>query len=156
LKEVQMPTAIDADTAQRLRIVFGRLARLLRATDAAGPAADLTPTRVVVLLNTVRNGPIRLAELAEQEGLNPTMLSRTVADLVEAGLVVRTADAGDRRSAWLAPTDAGRGLAEEIRRHRTRALGDALSGLDQGDQRGVERALPALEHLAEQLIRDRS
>ncbi|HEY2655047.1 MAG TPA: MarR family transcriptional regulator [Solirubrobacteraceae bacterium] len=151
-----MPTAIDADTAQRLRIVFSRLARLLRATDAAGPAAELTPTRVVVLLNAVRNGPIRLAELAEQEGLNPTMLSRTVANLVEAGLVVRTADAGDRRSAWVEPTDAGRGLAEEIRRHRTKALREALSGLHQDDQLTVERALPALEHLVEQLFTEHS
>ncbi len=152
-----MPTAIDADTAQRLRIVFSRLARLLRATDAAGPAAGLTPTRVVVLLNAVRNGPIRLAELAEQEGLNPTLLSRTVASLVEAGLVVRTADAGDRRSAWVEPTDAGRALAEEIRRHRTTAaLREALSGLQEEDQRTVERALPALEHLVEQLFVEHS
>ena len=152
-----MPTAIDADTAQRLRIVFGRLARLLRATDAAGPAAELTPTRVVVLLNTVRNGPIRLAELAEQEGLNPTMLSRTVADLVEAGLVVRTADAGDRRSAWLAPTDAGPG-ARRGDPPRT-ALGRCARRCrdsQEDDQRAVERALPALEHLAEQLIVERS
>jgi DNA-binding MarR family transcriptional regulator len=149
-----MPQTIDADAASRLRIVFGRLARLLRATDAAGAAADLTPTRVVVLLNAVRNGPIRLAEVAEHEGLNPTLLSRTVAHLVEAGLVVRTADADDRRSAWVEPTDAGRRLAEEIRRHRTRALRGALAGLEEADQRAVERALPALEHLVEQLSKD--
>jgi len=150
-----MPAAIDADTAQRLRIVFARLARLLRATDAAGPAAELTPTRVVVLLNAVRNGPIRLAELGEQEGLNPTLLSRTVAHLVEAGFVIRTADPDDRRTAWVEPTDAGRRLAEEIRRHRTRALREALAGLDRDDQRDVERALPALEQLAEQLLQGR-
>jgi len=142
--------------AQRLRVVFGRLARLLRATDAAGAAADLTPTRVAVLLNAVRNGPIRLAEIAEQEGLNPTLLSRTVAHLVDAGLVVRTADADDRRSAWVEPTDAGRRLAEEIRLHRTRALQQALSGLERDDQRAVERALPALEHLVDRLFKDRS
>jgi DNA-binding MarR family transcriptional regulator len=151
-----MLTAIDADTTQRLRIVFSRLARLLRATDATGPAAELTPTRVVVLLNAVRNGPIRLAELAEQEGLNPTMLSRTVANLVAAGLVIRTADPGDRRSAWVEPTDAGQRLAEEIRRHRTHALQEALSGLQEDDQRAVERALPALEHLVELLFAERA
>jgi DNA-binding MarR family transcriptional regulator len=110
----------------------------------------------VVLLNAVRNGPIRLAELGEQEGLNPTLLSRTVAHLVEAGLVVRTADADDRRSAWVEPTDAGRRLADEIRQHRTRALRNALARLHQDDQRAVERALPALEQLAEQLFVDRS
>ena len=58
-----MATGVDTETAQRLRIVFGRLARMLRPT-AASLAADLTPTRAAVLLNTVRNGPVRLAEVA--------------------------------------------------------------------------------------------
>lgn len=151
-----MSTAIDADAAQRLRVVFGRLARLLRATDAAGFAAELTPTRVAVLLNAVRNGPIRLADVAEQEGLNPTLLSRTIANLVEAGLVARTADAADRRSAWVEPTDAGRRLAELIRRHRTRALREAFAGLDEEEQRAVEHALPALERLVQQLADGRA
>jgi len=151
-----MPAAIDTDTAQRLRVAFGRLARLLRATDASGAAAELTPTRVVVLLNAVRNGPIRLAEIAEQEGLNPTLLSRTLAHLLDAGLVVRTADAADRRSAWIDATEAGRELAEEIRKHRTRALREALSGLADDDQGALERALPALEQLAERLAQGRS
>lgn len=144
------------DTAQRLRIAFGRLARQLRATDAAGVAAELTPTRVAVLLNAVRNAPIRLADLARQEGLNPTLLSRTVAHLVEAGLVVRTADADDRRSAWIEPTDAGRRLAQQIREHRARALRAALAKLDEDEQRAVEEALPALERLAAQIADGRS
>lgn len=151
-----MRTAIDADTAQRLRVVFSRLARQLRATDASGPAAALTPTRVAVLLNAVRNRRIRLADVAEQEGLNPTLLSRTVAHLVEDGLVVRTPDADDRRSAWVQPTDAGRRLAEQIRRHRTKALREALAGLDADAQSAVQCALPELERLADGLAEDRS
>src|ERR1700749_2090975 len=109
-----MVTGIDTETAQRLRIVFGPLSRALRPTET-GFAVDLTPTRVAVLLNTVRNGPIRLAEVAEQEGLNPTLLSRTVANLAQDGLVTRTADEADRRSAWLDATPAGHALAERIR-----------------------------------------
>jgi DNA-binding MarR family transcriptional regulator len=145
-----MATGVDTETAQRLRMVFGQLSRRLRPTEA-GFAADLTPTRVVVLLNTVRNGPIRLAEVAEQEGLNPTLLSRTVANLAQDGLVTRTADEADRRSAWLDATPAGRELAERIRAQRTQAVQVALEQLSAKDRSLVEAALPALEQLAQQL-----
>jgi DNA-binding MarR family transcriptional regulator len=145
-----MATGVDTETAQRLRMVFGQLSRRLRPTEA-GLAADLTPTRVIVLLNTVRNGPIRLADVAEQEGLNPTLLSRTVAHLAQAGLVTRTADESDRRSAWLDATPAGRELAERIRAQRTHAVQVALEELAPENRKLVEDALPALEQLAELL-----
>jgi len=145
-----MAAGVDTETAQRLRMVFGQLARRLRPT-AAGLAADLTPTRVAVLLNTVRNGPIRLAEVADQEGLNPTLLSRTVANLAQDGLVTRTVDETDRRSAWLDATPAGRELAERIRAQRTHAVQAALEELSPEDRTLVEAALPALEQLAQRL-----
>jgi DNA-binding MarR family transcriptional regulator len=131
-------------------MVFGQLSRRLRPTEAV-LAADLTPTRVTVLLNTVRNGPIRLAEVAEQEGLNPTLLSRTVANLAQDGLVTRTPDESDRRTAWLDATPAGRELAERIRAQRTHAVQVALAELSPEDRGLVEAALPALEQLAQHL-----
>lgn len=145
-----MATGVDMQTAQRLRMVFGHLARVLRPTDA-GLAANLTPTRVAVLLNIVRNGPIRLAEVAEQEGLNPTLLSRTIATLAQDGLVSRTADATDRRSAWVDATPDGRALAERIRAQRTRAVEVAMAKLPDADRTLIEAALPALEQLAQHL-----
>jgi DNA-binding MarR family transcriptional regulator len=141
---------LDVDTASRLRIAIARLSRRLRPT-AAGEAAGLTPTRTSVLLNLVRNGPTRLSELAAAEAINPTMLSRAVGELVEAGLVERSSDEGDRRTAWVKATGAGRRLAERMRRERTDAVNVALSALAQADRRRVEQALPALESLAEQL-----
>src|SRR5947208_7751402 len=85
------PTQIETDTSQRLRAVIGRLARRLRPT-AAGAEAGLTPTRVTVLLDVVRRGPLRLGDVAAAEGINPTMLSRVISDLVEAGLLERVSD----------------------------------------------------------------
>ncbi len=145
-----MVTEVDTDTAQRLRMVLGQLGRRLRPTEAS-LAADLTPTRVAVLLNTVRNGPIRLSEVAEQEGLNPTLLSRTVANLAQDGLLTRAADAADRRSAWLEATPAGRDLAARIRAQRTHAVEVALAELSPADRGLIEAALPALEELAQHL-----
>jgi DNA-binding MarR family transcriptional regulator len=141
---------LDVETAARLRIAVGRLSRRLRTT-SAGSAAGLTPTRISVLLTVVRDGPIRLSELATAESLNPTMLSRVIADLVDAGLLARVSDDGDRRAAWVKATAAGRRLAERMRRERTDALNEALEGLAPADRRQLEQALPALEGLAEQL-----
>jgi DNA-binding MarR family transcriptional regulator len=152
LGDVLSPAApiLDVDTATRLRVAIGRLSRRLRTT-AAGAAADLTPTRSSVLLSVVRDGPVRLSALADSESLNPTMLSRAISHLVEAGLLMRTSDDGDRRAAWVEVTDAGRALAERIRRERTDAVNDALAGLSPAERGLIEQALPALEGLAEQL-----
>ena len=141
---------LDEETTVRLRVAIARLSRRLRPT-AAGAHAGLSPTRVSVLLTIVRSEEIRLSELAETEGLNPTMLSRVISDFVAAGLVQRDSDDGDRRAAWVRSTAAGRRLAERIRRERTIALNRAMEALSESDRRLVEEALPALERLAEQL-----
>jgi DNA-binding MarR family transcriptional regulator len=146
-------SATELETAPRLRQTVGKLARLLRRTDS-GAGVELTPTRVVVLLTIDRNGPLRLAELAESEGLNPTLLSRTIAHLSGDGLIERTADAEDRRSAWVRTTPAGHAAAEQIRRERTAAVQGAIDDLDPGDQELISAALPALERLAQALAQE--
>ena len=146
---IQTP-AIDLDTAPQLRAVIGRLARRLRPTETA-VSAGLTPTRITVLQAVTRRGPLRLSELAASEGINPTMLSRVTADLVDAGLLERASDQGDRRAAWVTATATGKRLAERIRRERTDAVSLALSALSGDEREIIERALPALEQLAEQL-----
>ena len=143
---------VDVDTAARLRVAVGRLSRRLRDT-AAGSEAGMTPTRISVLLTVMRDGPIRLSELATAESLNPTMLSRIVSGLVERGLLERTSDDDDRRAAWVNATLAGRRLAKHIRSERTDAINAALEGLSVEHRGCLERALPALEALSEQLRR---
>jgi|SRR5579875_835977 len=143
-------TAIDPDTAARLRAVAGRIHRRLRPT-ATGAAERLTPTRAAVLVRIVREGPLRLSELASREGINPTMLSRTIQALREAGLVERSCDEGDRRSAWVGPTARARRVVERMRHERTDAVKVALASLSEQERRAIERALPALEAFAEHL-----
>lgn len=144
------PTKLDVETTTRLRAVIGRLSRRLRPTPTAREAG-LTPTRISVLLTVVREGRIGLSDLAAAESINPTQLSRTIAQLLEAGLVERSADAGDRRAAWVKPTAAGKRLSERIRRERTDALNVALEGLNDHERERIFAALDSLEQLAEQL-----
>ena len=142
--------ALGHDDAQRLRIAVGRLARRLRLIDS-GSTAGMTPARASALLAVERRGPMRLTDLAVSEGVNPTMLSRMVADLTESGLMLRSCDPGDRRVAWVEVTDAGRDLALEMRSRRTAAMANALDALDGRQRRRVVEALPALEALVAEL-----
>jgi DNA-binding MarR family transcriptional regulator len=143
-------TAIDIETAARLRAAIGRLSRRLGPT-AAGKAADLTPTKISVLMDVVRRGPLRLSDVADAEGINPTMLSRVITGLVDRGLLERTSDEADRRAAWVKATAAGRRLSERIRRERTDAINAALSELSEAHRQRILDALDALEGLAEEL-----
>jgi DNA-binding MarR family transcriptional regulator len=144
------PIELDIDAAARLRTVIGRLSRRLRST-AAAREAGLTPTKISVLLNVTRTSPTRLADLAASEGLNPTLVSRVITELVASGLLERSSDPDDRRAAWVKISAAGRRLAERMRSERTEAVNAAMAGLSGEERRRLERALPALEALAEEL-----
>jgi DNA-binding MarR family transcriptional regulator len=151
--EDELPTvapALDVETAVRLRTAIGRLSRRLRST-AAARSAGLAPAAISLLLSVVRDGPMRLSELADAEGLNPTMLSRVIGGLVKDGLLRRSSDVGDRRAAWVEATAAGRKLAQRMRRERTDAVNAGLERLSDAERRRIEHALPALEALAEEL-----
>src|SRR5919202_6496 len=102
-------------TAVRLRKLVAQLARSLRAADGA---SGLTPTQASILATVVRSGPIALSELARVEGLNATMLSRSLRALEEAGLVRKEPDPGDRRAFTADSTPAGRRLLRRLRHPR--------------------------------------
>jgi DNA-binding MarR family transcriptional regulator len=95
---------MDADGVTRLRGIIARLARQLNASSTR---EGLTPSQASVLALVVHRGPLSLAELADLEGLNPTMLSRVVGRLLELELVRRIPDPADLRSASVVSTPAG-------------------------------------------------
>lgn len=136
---------VETDEVTRLRASILHLSRRLRPTEAG---AGLTPTQLSVLLTVVHHDSLGIGELAELEGLNPTMLSRVLALLVERGLVRRVADPGDRRAARIAATAAGRRLRERMRKERNEKLVPVLAELTDADREALLAALPALEALA--------
>jgi DNA-binding MarR family transcriptional regulator len=142
------PEDEPAELPVRLRSLIGRLARRLRSTEAG---AGLTPTQRSVLFAVVRSSPVGLSELADREGLNPTMLSRVIASLADAGLVRRLLDPSDRRVALAEATAEGRRLRDSMRRERSDVLAAHLTGLSAAQRQTIEAALPALEALVESL-----
>ncbi len=141
-----------AESIAQLRATIGRLGRRLRATPAG---SGLSPSEISVLATVARRGPLRLLQLAQMEGLNPTMLSRIAARLTAEGLVRRAPDPQDRRAARLAISESGRQLHRRIRAERDRALAQRLAELPEGQRSSVLQALPALEALAQALGQDR-
>ncbi|HEX3806522.1 MAG TPA: MarR family transcriptional regulator [Gaiellaceae bacterium] len=139
---------VAPDDVVRLRAVLGKLSRRLRATKAS---AGLTPTKLSVLFEVVRAGSIGVGELAAREGINPTLLSRVIGQLCDAGLVRRETDPADRRSALVVSTAAGRRLRDRARSERNDALARLLAEASDADREAIVAALPALEGLAERL-----
>ncbi|MFD2420602.1 MarR family winged helix-turn-helix transcriptional regulator [Amycolatopsis pigmentata] len=139
---------MDAEDVARLRIVISRLARQLNATSAG---EGLTPTQASVLGMITFRGPLGLAELAELEGLNPTMVSRVVRKLDEDGLIRRVPDPSDLRAAHVEVTAEGAVVHERVRELRTRAVSECVERLPEETARQLLGALPAMEALAEEL-----
>ncbi|BEP11779.1 MarR family transcriptional regulator [Acidothermaceae bacterium B102] len=136
---------IDVESVARLRATIGRLARQMRVS---ATHAGLTPTQMSVLNTVARQGPLRLADLTAIEGVNPTMLSRIVGKLEEAGLITRVTDAVDRRVVTVEVTRAGRRTQEKVRDDRNRTLTVLLESLPPEQAEAVLAALPALEALS--------
>jgi DNA-binding MarR family transcriptional regulator len=139
---------VDAEDVTRLRRVIGRLARLL---NAAPVSENLTPTQASVLGLVAYRAPIGMTELADIEGLNPTMLSRVVAKLVDDDLARRLPNPADQRAVQLEATPRGREVHARIIESRTATVAKILDGLSPDVTNALLSALPALEALADGL-----
>jgi DNA-binding MarR family transcriptional regulator len=83
----------------------------------------------LMLLFPLRHlGPMRVTDLAEVKGADPSTISRQAAQLVKAGLARREADPDDGRASRLAIT--AEGLAACLRLHEARnaLISNALRG----------------------------
>jgi Transcriptional regulators len=91
-----------------------RLARRLRQEAEAG----VTPSMLSALSSAERQGSLTMRDLCHAEQVQPPTMTRIVAALVEAGLVVRDKDPADGRVAWVTVTTEGRRLLERSRAAR--------------------------------------
>jgi DNA-binding MarR family transcriptional regulator len=126
------PTPGPGDLDARLAAAIERLAvaeRALRQSQAT--ALGLSPIQLQ-LLTLVASAPAsrrRVGALARELGVTQPTVSDAVAALVAKGLVRRLPDPADRRGPVLAPTAAGRRLAERAR-GLDATLAERLADLD--------------------------
>jgi DNA-binding MarR family transcriptional regulator len=141
-----VPTdAAIADLAARLRVEIGRLTRQTRQHSRG----DFTPSQVSALASLDQRGPMRLGELARVECIAPPTLTKIVALLETNGLVERSVDPDDRRSAVVALTRAGRSALTRIRSERTAFLAERIARLTPADRARLGDAIDLITRLAE-------
>ncbi len=146
--EVAADTSLAASAA-RLRLAIVRTARRLRQ-EAAGAAERLTPTSAAALASVERHGPLTPSELAEIERVKRPTATRTLRVLGEAGLVERTPDPDDGRSALVSVTAAGRERLRRLRGRKNAYLARRMRDLPTADLETLERAAEILEGILEE------
>ena len=140
----QDPTLAHADAAARLRVAITRLNRQLRQQSIG----NLTLSQWSALVTIETHEPLRIGDLADREGVSPPTATRLVASLEENGLVSRTVDTNDRRSAYVSLTSAGHAQLTWAREARTAQLAQKLARLSDADVRRLLDILPLFEALA--------
>jgi DNA-binding MarR family transcriptional regulator len=144
---VTPPTSLT-DSAARLRLAIVRTSRRLRQ-EAMVEATDLTPTSTSALATVERHGPLTPSELAEIERVKRPTVTRTLGCLTDAGLVERSPDPADGRSALVSVNAAGRERLRRLRKRKNAYLARRMRDLPQEDVETLERAAAILEQMLE-------
>lgn len=140
-----METRTDLTTD--LFSVVGRFRRQLRRSTGGGfDTAGLTQSQAELLRLVGRQSGISVREAATELGLVPNTASTLVSKLAADGLLIRTADADDRRVGRLRLTASAQRIADESRAARRAAL---TSVLDELDKSQIEMLTGGLAVLAE-------
>jgi DNA-binding MarR family transcriptional regulator len=133
--------------ATDLRIAVNRLSRTLRAQKADSTVSD---AQFSALARLHRDGPLTLAELSRQDGVTPPSMTKTVAVLIERGLVSKGGHGDDRRKVLLCATDAGADFVQETRRRRDGWLTPRLADLTEAERQTLADATEIMRRLAQQ------
>jgi len=121
---------------------------LRRVAGRPWPTADLSASQAELVRLVRREPGIPVSAAAQRLSLAGNTVSTLVGQLVDAGLIQRAADPGDRRVARLTVTSAARRRIEGWRDRRTEHVSAGLARLDPDDRAALEGALPALGRLA--------
>lgn len=143
------PTEIPlAERAAHLRIAIVRTARRLRQ-EAAAETSGLTPTSVAALATIERHGPMTPSEIAAIERVKRPTITRTLGCLEREGLIDRTQDPKDKRSALVSVNGAGRERLRRLRGRKNAYLARRMKDLSVEDVETLERAAEILERMRE-------
>lgn len=136
------------ERAAHLRTAIVRTARRLRQ-EAAAETTGLTPTSVAALATIERHGPMTPSEIAAIERVKRPTITRTLACLEREGLIDRTPDPTDRRSALVEINAAGRERLRRLRSRKNAYLARRMRDLSDEEVETLERAAEILERMRE-------
>lgn len=132
--------------AETLVLAAVKLPRVLRAKDET---PKLTSTEASALAVLVHGGPMNIGSLARLELVRAPSMTRTIANLEERGLVVRTPDPRDARGWIVHVTRQGKKLFVQGHERRIAPLRQWLNDLNDEDFKKLALALPVIEAMSE-------
>jgi DNA-binding MarR family transcriptional regulator len=132
---------LDGDLGWTLGVVFRSYVNAARAVTDGLPGAH---RGYQVLAAASRSQPASQTALAQELGIDRTVMTYLLDDLESQGLVERRAAPADRRTRHVVTTDAGRALLTELDAALARAEADVLGGLSPGDQQTFKVLLQRL------------
>ena len=113
--------------------------------------AEITVSQARTLSTLAKRGPQRLTDLALVEQVAQPSMSALIARLEIHGLVERRPDPGKPRTTLISITEEGLELWRSIVALRSKLLAAGLMFLSVSERAALRAALPALEHLVEEL-----
>lgn len=135
-------TDASMQTAQSLLTVTMLLMRSFSAKMRSGHEG-LEPAQVGILMR-LGFGICTLSELAEHQAVRPPTVSRSVAKLVDAGLVKRWTPADNRRITLLDLTPQGHKKMHDFKKKAELHVSGILAPLTQAERKLVDAALNIL------------
>jgi len=134
--EAELP--VELAHAEALRAAVGTFVRQVRNRDTmpVGQAA--------VLGHLARTGDLSITALAELEGVRHQSMARTVALLVEQGLVATSVDERDRRRVSVNLLNQGARRLGEERWQRASAIAAAIGAALTAEERAVAERIPEI------------
>jgi DNA-binding MarR family transcriptional regulator len=133
--------------ANRLRPVLLKLNRHLRREIHS---LGITGGQASLLFTIQRHPGIGVRELAALERMSAPGMSKYVARLVAAGLVVREPSGEDRRRVGLRVTREAERVLRSVKSRRTAWLAARLRGLSEAELESVDAAIEPLQELIEE------
>lgn len=128
-------------------ILLQRSLHALRQQQTAGRATSAQGVEWAaygLLFHLVARGPQRSSALAEAACVDPSTVSRQVAQLVKADLVERRSDPDDGRASILVATERGRAAYRAKVEHRERFFAELLDGWSDGEVAALTTLLTRL------------
>lgn len=145
----------DMPDASRLRDLALTLHDLSWRIARFGPAQagiEPLPASELAVLRAVMDQPDRaMSEVAQSLSMQPSNVSAAVRSLHDRGLVDKRPAAHDRRVTLLAPTRRALKEREQIEAAITATVSSALASLPAEQADTLQRAMPALRALTEQV-----
>jgi len=132
-----------AHLANDLRLACMRISRRVRFE-----STQLVAPHQLSVMARLEDNALTPRDLAAIECVSPPSMTRTVAALVESGLVARQDDPLDGRRVFLSLTPPGRLALKETRRKRDAWMASRLKGISAEEREVLIRASVILTRLA--------